>query len=192
MTLPKPLSDMTLEELWQLFPIILEKHHACWKDWYTEELHHLTQVLPAESVHRITHIGSTAIPEIGAKPIIDIMVETKPESDWDNVKERLTENGYLCMSETPDRLSFNKGYTEHGFASRVFHLHLRRQGDNDELYFRDYLAEHPQIAKEYESLKLTLWEKYEHNRDAYTEGKTEFIRRYTCKARELYAKKYEQ
>ena len=50
------------------------------------------------------------------------------------------------MSETSDRLSFNKGYTEEGFAERVFHLHLRYIGDNDELYFRDYLIEHANIA----------------------------------------------
>ena len=87
------------------------------------------------------------------------------------------------MSQSKKRLSFNKGYTENGFADRVFHLHLRYAGDNDELYFRDYLIEHPDVAKEYEKLKLELWKKYEHNRDAYTEAKTEFVRKYTEKAR---------
>ena len=55
------------------------------------------------------------------------------------------------------RISFNSGYTKAGFADKVFHIHLRYIGDNEELYFRDYLREHPQIAKEYETLKLNLF-----------------------------------
>lgn len=78
-----------------------------------------------------------------------------------------------------NRISFNKGYTEHGFAEKVFHLHLRYSGDNDELYFRDFLLEHPEVAKAYEDLKLSLWKKYEHDRDGYTNAKTEFVVRYT-------------
>ena len=68
-------------------------------------------------------------------------------------------------------MSFNKGYTEEGFAEKVFHLHLRYFGDNDELYFRDYLNERPDIAEKYEQLKLSLWKKYEHDRDGYTEAR---------------------
>ena len=55
-------------------------------------------------------------------------------------------------------------------------MHLRHCSDNDELYFRDYLIEHPDIAREYEKLKLNLWKEYEHNRDGYTNAKTEFIK----------------
>lgn len=55
-------------------------------------------------------------------------------------------------------------------------MHLRHCGDNDELYFRDYLIEHPDIAREYEKLKLNLWKEYEYNRDGYTNAKTEFIK----------------
>ena len=94
------------------------------------------------------------------------------------------------MSQSENGLSFNKGYTENGFAERVFHLHLRYAGDNDELYFRDYLIEHPEAAKAYEKLKLSLWKKYEHNRDAYTNAKTEFVKEYTEKARILYGNRY--
>lgn len=94
------------------------------------------------------------------------------------------------MSETSDRISFNKGYTEKGFAERVFHLHLRYIGDNDELYFRDYLIEHTNIAIEYERMKLELWEKYEFNRDGYTNSKTDFIQKYTEKAKLEYGDRY--
>lgn len=55
-------------------------------------------------------------------------------------------------------------------------MHLRHCSDNDELYFRDYLIEHPDIAREYEKLKLNLWKEYEYNRDGYTNAKTEFIK----------------
>ncbi len=60
--------------------------------------------------------------------------------------------------------------------------YVRYAGDNDELYFRDYMNEHPNVAKEYEALKLKLWKKYEHNRDAYTDAKTDFIHHWTQEA----------
>ena len=82
------------------------------------------------------------------------------------------------------------GYTENGFSEKVFHLHLRYAGDNDELYFRDYLIEHSDVAKEYEDLKLNLWKKYEHNRNAYTNAKTEFVKKYTEKAKSIYGNRY--
>ena len=94
------------------------------------------------------------------------------------------------MSEESERLSFNKGYTENGFAERAFHLHLRKAGDNDELYFRDYLNAHPDMAKEYEKLKLSLWKQYEHNRDGYTERKTAFVKAYTQRAKTEFANRY--
>ena len=60
----------------------------------------------------------------------------------------------------------------------------------DELYFRDYLTDHPDVAVQYGNLKLKLWKEYEHNRDGYTEAKTEFIKRYTEKAKSEYADRY--
>ena len=83
------------------------------------------------------------------------------------------------MCEENARLDFNKGYTENGFAEKVFHIHVRRPGDNDEIIFRDYLNAHADVAKEYEKMKLGLWKKFEHNRDGYTNAKTEFIRKWT-------------
>ena len=90
--------------------------------------------------------GSTAIPSIWAKPIVDILVEIPKGSNLLDYKALIINNGYICMSQSENGLSFNKGYTENGFAERVFHLHLRYVGDNNELYFRDYLIEHPDIA----------------------------------------------
>lgn len=186
----KPLSQMTLEELWQLFPIFLVPHKKEWDDWYQEEEKQLLQLFPSKSIKRISHIGSTAIPNIWAKNIVDILLEVPRDSNLQYFKQQLLNAGYLFMSESEKRLSFNKGYTEKGFAENVFHLHLRYQGDHDELYFRDYLKEHPAIAKEYESLKLSLWKAYEHNRDAYTDAKTDFIRKYTQQAKKDHKGRY--
>ena len=172
----KKLSEMTLEELWQLFPIILTEHNPLWSEWYKKEERILSERLPRNEIKRIGHIGSTAIDTIWAKPTVDILVEANQNADWKNLENKITECGYDAMSREDGRISFHKGYTEDGFAEKVFHLHLRRAGINDELYFRDYLIDNPIVAKEYEKMKLELWKKYEHNRDAYTESKTEFIK----------------
>ncbi len=184
----KKLSEMSLEELWQLFPIYLVEHKAYWKEWYTEEEVFVKNTLLKNE--RISHIGSTAINSIWAKPIIDILVEIPKNCKLSDYKDLIVKSGYICMAESPDRISFNKGYTENGFAERVFHLHLRYLGDNNELYFRDYLIEHPNVASEYEKMKLKLWKEYEHNRDGYTEAKTDFIQKYTEKAKSIYGNRY--
>lgn len=184
----KQLSEMSLEELWKLFPICLTEHQPYWKEWYTDEENFLRNRLP--QTERISHIGSTAIDSIWAKPIIDILVEISKDYKLSDYKKAILESGYICMSEASDRISFNKGYTENGFAERVFHLHLRYVGDHDELYFRDYLMEHTDIAAEYEKMKLELWKKYECNRNGYTDAKTDFIRTYTEKAKLEYGDRY--
>ena len=186
------LEEMSLEELWQLFPIFLREHQDEWKDWYEEERLQLLSFLPEHQIVRLSHIGSTSVKTIWAKPIVDILLEIPKETDMTVMKDLLLQNGYLLMSESQGRMSFNKGYTLSGFAERVFHLHLRYEGDHDELYFRDYLQEHPAVAKDYEKHKLSLWKQYEHNRDAYTEAKTDFIKSYTEEAKKLYGRRYER
>ncbi len=126
---------------------------------------------------KISHIGSTAIPDIQAKPIVDILIELSDKYDWIAIKESLISGGYICMSESERRMSFNKGYTIEGFAERVFHVHLHFPGDNDEILFRDYLIAHPAIAKEYETLKLSLLPKYRNDRDGYASAKSHFVHR---------------
>ena len=171
----KQLSEMTLQELWELFPIVLTEHKDCWAEYYDQEAALLENVLPKDAV--ISHIGSTAVRGIWAKPIVDILVEVS--GNLQSIADILQSNGYIKMSESDKRISLNKGYTIDGFAERVFHLHLRLFGDNDEIYFRDYLIAHPEIVKEYENLKLKLWKEFEHDRDGYTEAKSEFVEKYT-------------
>jgi len=186
----KALSEMTLEELWELFPIFLVAHDDRWKDGFNEIEKTLTGLLSNQPVVRISHIGSTAIQGIWAKNIIDVMIEIPESSDMKDVARILEQNGFIIMSVEENRISLNKGYTENGFADKVYHIHLRYAGDNDELYFRDYLNEHPDVAKEYEALKLRLWKQYEHNRDAYTDAKTSFISKWTAEARKEYGDRY--
>ena len=174
------LSEMTLDELWQLFPIVLCPHNEDWLCWYQEERDMLEARLP--SGVRIFHIGSTAVETIWAKPIVDILLETEP-SMMPAADIILVQNGYRCMHAEGGRRDYNKGYTENGFAQKVFHLHLRAFGDHDELYFRDYLRSHPDVAKAYEALKLSLWKTYEHDRDGYTNAKSNFVTTWTQKAK---------
>lgn len=79
---------------------------------------------------------------------------------------------------------FMKGYTDEGFAERVFHLHVRYQGDWNEPSFCAYLRAHPDVARAYAQLKRDLKERYEHDRDGYTNAKSDFINAYTKWARE--------
>ena len=186
----KTLSQMTLEELWELFPISLVAHDDRWIAYYHEIEKELLGLFSDQAVIRINHIGSTAVQGIWAKNIIDAMIEIPESSNMKDMARILEENGFNIMSAWANRISLNKGYTEKGFADKVYHIHLRYAGDNDELYFRDYLNDHPDVAKEYEALKLQLCKQYKHNRDAYTDAKTDFIAKWTAEARKEYGGRY--
>lgn len=185
----KELSEMSLEELWELFPIFLVEHNNSWNLLY-EEMRTTLQSILSDYLVKINHIGSTAIPEILAKNIVDILIEIPKDYDIETVAKTIEGNGFIRMSTEKSRISLNYGYTKNGFADKVYHIHLRHAGDNEELYFRDYLLEHPNVAKEYESLKLRLWKQFEHNRDSYTNAKTTFVRKWTDIAKEEYFGRY--
>lgn len=170
------LKDMTLAELWELFPIVLAAYNPDWPEWANEEVLELSTLL-RDYNPIINHIGSTAIPSIQAKPIIDILVEINPDADWQRIKEKMEAAGYISMSVSDSRMSFNKGYTPAGYTDKVFHIHFHISGDNDEIRFRDYLIAHSEVAKEYEILKLSLLPKYRNDRDGYTEAKSGFVRK---------------
>lgn len=168
--------NMTLEELWDLFPITLSSPNPEWKDRADGEIGYLHVILDAFKP-LISHIGSTAIPGIKAKPIVDLLVEIPDDCSMSAIRRIMEGAGYICMSASEYRMSFNKGYTLAGYAEKVFHIHIHRIGDNDEIYFRDYLISHSDLAKEYETLKLTLIAQYGKDRDAYTAAKTDFVKR---------------
>ena len=181
-----PLKNLSLEELWQLFPIELVKHNDDWNNWFNDEKENLINIINEDVL--INHIGSTSLEDIYAKNIVDIIVETN--NDIYEIQYKLETNGYITMSNEGNRISMNKGYTINGFAEKVFHIHIRQKGDNDELYFRDYLRENKDIAKEYETLKISLSKAYKHNRDAYTDSKTDFIKHYSNQAKTKYENRY--
>lgn len=188
----KALKDMSLEELWQLFPIILKEHNAEYIEWYREEKTNILKVLRDFDVCRINHIGSTSVEGLAAKPIIDILLELPKSYDLAVITHLLQQNGWILMDkdEVQKTLDLNKGYTPSGFAERVFHLHVKQFGDWSELYFRDFLREYPDVAKQYETLKYKLLKQFKHNRDAYTNAKSEFIIENTEKARLKYGSRY--
>ena len=175
------LTNMPLEELWELFPVTLVPHRDCWRDWFREEKSSLQKIFPQAI---ISHIGSTAVNGLMAKPIVDILMEFPSLEDMGTAAQAMESRGYIRMSDSSTRISLNKGYTLRGYAPKVFHLHLRLRGDNDEIRFRDILRSNPTLAKKYEELKISLAARYKFDRDAYTEGKTEFI---TCAASGTYA-----
>ena len=189
----KELSEMTLEELWELFPIILKEHNSHYKDWYEIEKEELLKCLERRNIRRINHIGSSAVEGLIAKPTVDILLEIGDETDIEQLKSTLTKNGWILMSSQKSpymQISFNKGYTKEGFAEKVYHLHIRYYDDWNELYFRDYLIENKEVADNYAKLKLELIKQYEHDRDGYTNAKSDFISKHTKKAREKYGNRY--
>lgn len=188
----KKLEDMSSEELWALFPIVLKDHNPNYRQWYDEEKQRLLYILQGYPVHRINHIGSTSVEGLVAKPIIDVLLELPADYPMNAVSETLQKSGWILM-QREDRnqtLDLNKGYTPNGFAEKVYHLHVKPLGDWDELYFRDYLREYPGVAGEYEKLKQELKARYEHNRDAYTSAKADFVKAQSLKAKLAYAGRY--
>jgi len=189
----KELSEMTLEELWRLFPIILKEHNTNYKIWYETEKQKLLICIDRKDIMRINHIGSSAVEGLIAKPTVDILLEIGNESNIEQLTDNLLHNGWGLMSSENKpcmKIAFSKGYTKEGFSEKVYHLHVRYYDNWNELYFRDYLMEHEEVAKEYGKLKVELIEKYEHDRDGYTDAKSDFILKYTERAKEEYANKY--
>ena len=183
----KALTEMTREELWKLFPILLTPYDPEWPTDYRIEKENIITAVGTAPIERISHIGSTAVPGLRAKPTIDILLEIKVDTDTGVLKKRLEETGYL-FAEQPGKpaphMMFMKGYTPQGFAGKVYHLHVRYPGDWDELHFRNYLIRHPEEAHRYGELKQRLMRQFEHDRDGYTDAKTGFIQEMVRRARE--------
>lgn len=124
----------------------------------------------------IEHIGSTAIPGIKAKPIIDILIVVSDLSAVDALNDSMKAIGYEPMFEygIPNRRFFLKGK-----INRTHHVHVFEQGHDaieNHLMFRNYLINHPEEAKNYSELKASLAKKYPHDIDQYMEGKNDFIK----------------
>ena len=90
------LKSMTQEELWELFPVVLTPHRPEWREWAKDEMEAIARILQ-DCAPVISHIGSTAVPSILAKPIIDILVEIDTGADWPHIRNIMESSGYICM-----------------------------------------------------------------------------------------------
>ncbi len=178
MTSHNELHEMTLEKLGQLFPIILCDHSDKWIGLYQSERNLILNNFSQADIVQIDHIGSTSIPGIKAKPTIDILLQISEHIDSNTLKKIFKSLDYHhndCPDNPPPHLMFVKGYSPAGYIGQAYHVHIRYKGHWDEIRFRDYLINHEETAKEYETIKLKLADKYRNDREAYTNSKTDFI-----------------
>jgi GrpB-like predicted nucleotidyltransferase (UPF0157 family) len=164
-----------------------------WPRMFLLEKSHLLSCLPDTIIKRIEHFGSTAIPRISAKPIIDILVEvTSLEDTKKIVVPILTAQGYEYFwrpSWGDDVPPFYAWFIKRDMnGQRTHHIHMVEHNFEhwDRLFFRDYLIEHPDIAKEYERIKINLARELSNDRVNYTKSKTEFIGKITQTAKKYY------
>ena len=146
-----------------------------WVTMFEEESRKIKGVLGKEVIN-VYHIGSTAIPNIHAKPVIDLMVEVVDINKVDLYNHEMEQLGYEACGENgiPKRRFFRKGGN-----NRTHHVHIFEQ-DNPEIArhiaFRDYMIQHPNEAHKYSQLKLSLAKQFPDNIDQYIEGKDSYIK----------------
>jgi GrpB-like predicted nucleotidyltransferase (UPF0157 family) len=167
-----------------------------WPAWFHREKEHLLSCLPNELIRRIEHFGSTAVPGLSAKPVIDMLVEvTDLQATRTRIAPILEAQGYDYFwrpTRGEDGPPFYAWFIKRdpGSGVRTHHIHMVEGYFEhwDRLLFRDYLIEHPHVAREYEGLKIHLSSAYPNDRVAYTAGKTDFVVRVTEQAKRYYAK----
>ncbi|THB81714.1 MAG: GrpB family protein [Desulfobacteraceae bacterium] len=157
-------------------------YNPAWPGMFEQERHHLRSCLPQDLVGRIEHFGSTAVPGLAAKPIIDMLVEV---ASLDRAREIiapiLEAQGYDYFwrpshgDDTPPFYAWFIKRDERG--SRTHHIHMVESDFEhwNRLRFRDYLINHPDAAQEYAELKMALSKTHRQDRVAYTRAKTRFI-----------------
>lgn len=140
---------------------------------------------------RLEHIGSTSVPGLAAKPVIDILAGRPVSISGDRYVAALRQLGYEHKGSfgIPGRNYFRRG------SPRSHHVHLVSWSSEfwrDHLLFRDYLRTHPLVASEYETLKREIAVMYVQDRDRYTDAKGPFIRSILRRAREDTVMVYEE
>jgi GrpB-like predicted nucleotidyltransferase (UPF0157 family) len=177
--------------------VSIAPHDPAWPDSFQREKVHLLSCLPRELIRRIEHFGSTAVPGLAAKPIVDMLVEvTDLEATRVRIVPVLESQGYDYLwrpthgdDGPPFYAWFIKRDAQTG--TRTHHVHMVEGGfveHWERLLFRDYLIEHGEVAREYEVLKIHLASVSARDRVAYTQGKTEFILRVTAAAKRYYGR----
>jgi GrpB-like predicted nucleotidyltransferase (UPF0157 family) len=162
----------------------LVPHDPAWSTAFREEAALLRAALGDHTV-QIEHVGSTSIPGLEAKPILDIVVAVRDPSQLVAFAAAVAPLGYQYKPDPtdPGRLYFVKRLAD-GHTT-THHLNLCELGSEcwvTHVAFRDYLLAHPEAREEYRALKHDLAERFRHDRPAYTEGKAAFIQSILAKA----------
>ena len=152
-------------------------HNPNWKEAFRAEAANLAGILGDTAV-AIHHIGSTSIPGIYAKPVIDILVEFTDVIALDALSSQMEGLGYEVMGEfgIPGRRYFRK---DNEAGARTHQIHAFPAGSEQvirHLVFRDYMIAHPERANAYSKLKRRLAAENPHRMDAYVDGKDAFIK----------------
>jgi GrpB-like predicted nucleotidyltransferase (UPF0157 family) len=173
--------------------VVVVPYHSDWPRMFELEKNHLFSCLPHDLVRRIEHFGSTAVPNLSSKSIIDMLVEvTSLEETKNSIVPILTFQGYEYFwrptwgDDVPPYYAWFIKRDSQGH--RTHHIHMVEHDFEhwDRLLFRDYLIEHPDSAKEYETIKVRLAENFPNDRVTYTRAKTEFIVKVTQLAKRYY------
>lgn len=166
--------------------VVLTEYDPRWPARFEYEKSRILHALGERAV-AIEHIGSTAVPGLGAKPIIDIMVAVRSlKDDLPACIEPLRRLGYEYVSrpDFADSVFFCHGV----WGPSTRHLHLTEYGSafwHEKLLFRDFLRLHTETATEYYTLKRSLAAEHSTNRTAYTDAKTSYIRAVVNRARRV-------
>ena len=158
-------------------PIQLVPYDHSWPDRFAEEQVALAQAIGSWATGGIHHVGSTAVPSLDAKSIIDILVGVDSLEASRACFDPLANLAYLYAPYLADEMHW---FCKPHPARRTHHLHLVPTDSRrfrDELSFRDWLRESPQAAEEYAALKHDLADRFADDREAYTDAKAAFIRR---------------
>jgi GrpB-like predicted nucleotidyltransferase (UPF0157 family) len=167
-------------------PLQIVPYDHRWPAAFTEERDQIAAVLRERAV-RIDHHGSTAVPGLAAKPIIDIQVSVRRLQPIEDYRAGLERLGYVHVPHPDD--SFSPFFHRPACWPHTHHVHVVEAGGTEErrtLAFRDYLREHPEVAHEYEKLKRDLASRYRaatfESRQAYADAKTALVTRITDRA----------
>jgi GrpB-like predicted nucleotidyltransferase (UPF0157 family) len=163
-------------------------YDAHWPRLFEEERAALEQVLPSDQVLAIEHAGSTAIPGLAAKPIIDIFIAVPSiEVAKATLVVPIKAIGYVYWAENPDltRMFFVRGMPPYG-ERRTHHVHILEPTSDSwdrTLLFRNYLRDHADEAERYQQLKRELARRHREDREAYTRAKDSYVLRVIDMAR---------
>ncbi len=164
-----------------------------WPALYAAEAAHVQDALPAGLVHAVEHFGSTAIPGMVAKPVIDILVAVHSvEQARTAAVAPKAALGYAFWADNPkrDRLFFVKGLPP-AAPHRTHHVHMTELGSEmwHRLLFRDYLRAYPDEAARYVALKRDLAVRHHTDREAYTAAKAAYVDDVMAKAERAAAER---